>query len=137
MKVGSFADEVLVVLVSVYIVCIANPNHVLAYFMEEKGCPFIAGFGLVIDSTCSFNSRHVGKISRLDFYVAGTLFVQVGYYSSWCSKANAVGGKKLQSLRHDQVGIKVKKPNLQGKIKANMDMKHGMRIRVMMEDLGF
>lgn len=107
------------------------------YLMEEKRCPFIAGSSLVIDSTCGFNSRHVRKISRLDFYVAGTLFVQVGYYSRWCSKANAVGGKKLQSLRHDQVGIKVKKPNPQGKIKANMDMKHGMRIRVMMEDLGF
>lgn len=62
---------------------------------------------------------------------------RIGYYSSWCSKANAVGGKKLQSLRHDQVGIKVKKPNPQSKIKANMDMKHGTRIRVMMEDLGF
>ncbi|KAI5448598.1 hypothetical protein KIW84_015851 [Lathyrus oleraceus] len=86
----------------------------------------------------------LGQFSRVKVSHPGGLSVlalpspmQVGYYSSWCSKANAVGGKKLQSLRHDQVGIKVKKPNPQGKIKANMDMKQGMRIRVMMEDLGF
>ena len=85
MKVGSFADKVLVVLVLVYIVCIANSNHVLACFMEEKGCPFIAGFGLVIHSTCGFNSRHVGKISRLDFYV--------GWDFGLCKLGIAVGWK--------------------------------------------